>query len=862
MDNLTDENSVGEKFVSSRNNCVFHGESRLQKDIHILASVVPEDIEVALGNTFPKAMIQPTICIDWRNVSDINGHVTPSQSGSLFSDSTMNDNVSGETEDEGLHDTSVRPEEEEGFGTGLTPKASTVFQRPARGHPDESIYPVSLDETTVSTGDVISQGTATVKSKSPTSIASKEFALENIVLIPLSDNRLSSMSYDELLDPNKAAESSFMEGVITTERSDGEKAHNEWFEKHSRGMDEDEKSDLETDPTRGQHRILAETLVESPDTVSSSEFFCASCVTPILKPGVTVVQVHGDSVPVTKVLSTIFEFSCLVSGGNSSVFGENGDYVLCNDCASHLQDLYISFTKFTTLLNVKGKILSATLSRKNKETEDLASAFTGKGVPLISAEKRILQVRRNRRSARGRKKKEDDIVYHAKISPQSTDSQVLPKRKTRGRFSGNGDVNCFQNEHRKAVGNSTTRETESLQSDRDIDCPYELEWAGSRISVHFRIVYDLSSGFNIIKNPSMECLDRKMEGRSKTTPKSTRVLRGSKSRAALDTDNAPQPESKEESPEPNKRIRNWRKDAWIEKAQSDPSRTCDLCGKSFIFPAVMKRHKRIVHQGLKPYECGSCGKSFTQKVILNKHTCDFSKEPGNRDFLQMTREEQLRKFVCNVCGKRFKYPTHLSLHEMNHRDERPFPCTKCSKSFRRPDHLKYHVRIVHVDEKKFICTKCGQTLKSISSLRAHEKKHLSDEGHLCNICGKSIKSMYQMSRHQKTHQDELPFECPVCGKRFKMKDYLGQHLRRGKSCSKKLPYKEKQGGSMTPETAQPESCLSADVASVLGEIPNSNVMNVTLCNTSSRVNEIVVSAVELACFATPATVGERLLTEL
>ncbi|CAG7730998.1 unnamed protein product [Allacma fusca] len=313
----------------------------------------------------------------------------------------------------------------------------------------------------------------------------------------------------------------------------------------------------------------------------------------------------------------------------------------------------------------------------------------------------------------------------------------------------------------------------------------------------------------------------------------------------------------------SKRIRNWKKESWIEKAKTDPSRTCDLCGKSFIFPAVMKRHKKIVHQGLKPYECTSCGKRFTQKVILNKHTCDFSKEAGNRDILQMNREDQLRKFICSVCGKRFKYPTHLNLHEMNHREERPYPCQQCDKTFRRPDHLKYHVRIVHVDEKKFICTKCGQTFKSISSLRAHEKKHTSDQGHLCNICGKSIKSMYQMSRHKKTHQDELPFECPVCKKRFKMKDYLGQHLRRGKTCSKKLPgFKDNTSNSNNSSVATlPQSIVVQNIP-IISEsdviIRRDTVPSNSDCRNYGPVTSELVTLEFSSCFP----VDDRLLTEL
>ncbi|XP_046466966.1 zinc finger protein 236 isoform X1 [Neodiprion pinetum] len=80
-------------------------------------------------------------------------------------------------------------------------------------------------------------------------------------------------------------------------------------------------------------------------------------------------------------------------------------------------------------------------------------------------------------------------------------------------------------------------------------------------------------------------------------------------------------------------------------------RECDICGKSFLKPCQVERHKRI-HTGERPYKCNLCSKSFTQKSTLK-------------------------------------------IHQKHHTGDRPYPCPHCDFSFSQKGNLKTHLKRVH-----------------------------------------------------------------------------------------------------------------------------------------------------------------------
>ena len=84
-------------------------------------------------------------------------------------------------------------------------------------------------------------------------------------------------------------------------------------------------------------------------------------------------------------------------------------------------------------------------------------------------------------------------------------------------------------------------------------------------------------------------------------------------------------------------------------------------------------------------------------------------------------KEPDKKFLCNVCGKRFIRSAYVRRHKLLHSGEKPYRCHICRKPFSRKDHLHSHLPC-HEKEKQH-CYVCGDNFYEIKKFIEHCKSH-------------------------------------------------------------------------------------------------------------------------------------------
>ena len=96
---------------------------------------------------------------------------------------------------------------------------------------------------------------------------------------------------------------------------------------------------------------------------------------------------------------------------------------------------------------------------------------------------------------------------------------------------------------------------------------------------------------------------------------------------------------------------------------------CSVCSTRALTLRELNTHFIQNHRNV---DCDMCGKSFLTPASLHKH--------------RYSHIEESEQFQCHTCGKRFPFESQLKSHRHMHRRTRYYSCASanCERSFRHP----------------------------------------------------------------------------------------------------------------------------------------------------------------------------------
>ena len=180
---------------------------------------------------------------------------------------------------------------------------------------------------------------------------------------------------------------------------------------------------------------------------------------------------------------------------------------------------------------------------------------------------------------------------------------------------------------------------------------------------------------------------------------------------------------------------------------------CELCGKGFQTMQHLSIHGTL-HSEVKAFQCDAigCGKKFTQVGHLSVH--------------MRVVHEGVKLFECPECGKRFGRKSHMTRHNKTvHLEEKHYKCGKCGVQFGQKSSLAMHIKTVHEQVRAFKCEHCDKSFGLAGARKQHvQALHLN----MCYPCTWSDCSYqahtkaYLKIHQRRTHTKEWSLECQLC----------------------------------------------------------------------------------------------------
>lgn len=185
---------------------------------------------------------------------------------------------------------------------------------------------------------------------------------------------------------------------------------------------------------------------------------------------------------------------------------------------------------------------------------------------------------------------------------------------------------------------------------------------------------------------------------------------------------------------------------------------CEICGQILRNKNILMYHKLTKH-GERKFVCNICNKKFFTSNCLKAHITSHT-------------ERSIAQCVCPICGKTFHYKGGLFYHMKMHTNERKYCCEFCDKKFYTLNAKKRHT-LTHTGIRPYACKYCEKRFFSTGEVRKHEYIHTGVRPYCCQYCKKGFSSSYNMKVHLVSHPG--PYACKLCDKTFVNMNVLQYH---------------------------------------------------------------------------------------
>lgn len=146
---------------------------------------------------------------------------------------------------------------------------------------------------------------------------------------------------------------------------------------------------------------------------------------------------------------------------------------------------------------------------------------------------------------------------------------------------------------------------------------------------------------------------------------------------------------------------------------------CFICEAKLSSKYNLHLHKRK-HLDRVVYSCTIC-------LSLVVGTRNHSHHMYKHGLRKKNREEEAGRFECHYCQKVFPHKSSLPAHFKQHLNKERVPCPQCTLTFASKGNLTQHIKQIHLNIRKHICELCGKAFGHPHNLKSHMVKHSGEK---------------------------------------------------------------------------------------------------------------------------------------